>query len=57
MSRTRHHNKLHQTTKSKQKKLSSYRQRYIDELRTDEWYIELPASNQFKTMKLSSFGR
>ena len=45
MSRTRHHEQSSVYNKMKRKK-SSLRQRYVEALRLDEWYIELPISNK-----------
>lgn len=42
MSRTRHYNKL-ETSERKRKK-TSFKQRYVEALRLDDWYIEIPVS-------------
>lgn len=47
MSRTRHHNHQNDTVRSKRKKIADLKQEQLKRLRLDEWYIELPISNNF----------
>lgn len=48
MSRTRHHSKLNESIRSKQRKLNSFKQRQLAKLKLSDWYIEVPVTRQFE---------
>lgn len=47
MSRTRHHNNHNEAIRSKRKKIADFKQKQLKRLKLDDWYIELPISNNF----------
>jgi hypothetical protein len=52
MSRTRHHSHINEAIRSKRKKLIEFKQKQLNRLKIDEWYIELPISKQLTTRNL-----
>ncbi len=48
MSRTRHHDKLNET-RHRRKKSSLSKQKTLETLRIEDWYIELPVTMHLRT--------
>lgn len=51
MSRTRHHTNANDPIRSKRKRLADFKQKQLKRLKLDDWYIELPISNNFNFRK------
>jgi hypothetical protein len=52
MSRTRHHTKINEAVRNKRKRLLAFKQKHLNKLALDDWYIEVPISKDFMSRKV-----